>query len=79
MEYLADRVLLLCEGRIPVSGTKADVTASIEELELARLQPPPLVEVLAELRHRGLNLPAYASSTAEAASLIAGAMEGAER
>jgi energy-coupling factor transport system ATP-binding protein len=76
---LADRVLLLRDGRIPVSGTKADVIASIEDLERARLQPPPLVEVLAQLHRRGLQLPAYTSSSAEAASLIAEAIEGAGR
>jgi energy-coupling factor transport system ATP-binding protein len=76
---LADRVLLLRDGRIPVSGTKADVIASIEDLERARLQPPPLVEVLAQLHRRGLPLPAYTSSSAEAASLIAEAIEGAGR
>ena len=79
VELLADRVFLLSGGRIPVSGDKEEVLTSVNELKGAGLRPPPLVEVLAELRRKGMYLPPQASSAAEAAALIAAAMRGAGR
>jgi energy-coupling factor transport system ATP-binding protein len=73
---LADRVALLAEGSIFLSGSKEKVATSVEELRRAGLQPPPLVEVLSLLRRKGLKLPAYASQPDEAASLISEALGG---
>jgi energy-coupling factor transport system ATP-binding protein len=79
VERLADRVLLLREGRVAASGSTDEILSSVEGLRQAGLGPPPLLEVLHQLRQRGLDLPAYASSARETATLIAAAMRGVER
>ena len=79
VELLADRVVLLSRGRIAAEGSKEDVLTACDEQRAAGLRPPPLVALLAELRRKGLDLPPYLSSPAEAASLIAAAMGGAPR
>jgi energy-coupling factor transport system ATP-binding protein len=76
VESLADRTALLSRGRIPLQGGRETLMTAIDELEEAGLRPHPLVEVLAELRRRGLDLPLYAPSPADAAVLIAAAIEG---
>lgn len=76
---LADRVALLSRGRLLVSGKKEDVLPAMEEIIRAELRPPPLVAVLAELRRRGLEVPAYASSPEEAADLIDASLRGGGR
>ena len=73
---LADRVSLLSDGRILISGEKEGVLTSMEELGRAGLCMPPMVEVLSELRQRGIDLPPYASSPGETATLIARAFRG---
>lgn len=79
VELLADRVALLSDGRIALQGEKEQVITALAELEQAGLRPPPLVEVLAELRSRGLALPLHTSSPADAAALIAEAIGRSSR
>ena len=76
VELLADRVALLSEGHITLQGEREAVATAVAELERAGLRPPPLVAVLAGLRGRGIELPPYISSPAEAAALIAAALGG---
>jgi energy-coupling factor transport system ATP-binding protein len=79
VESLADRTALLSRGRIPLQGDSEALLTALDELEEAGLRPHPLVSVLAGLRRRGLDLPLYAPSPADAAALIAAAIGGRSR
>lgn len=76
VELLADRVIVLSHGRIPLQGEKEEVLSAAAELEAAGLQPPDLVAVLSALRRRGLDLPRCLPSVEEAAGLIREALRG---
>ena len=76
MEALADRVAVLSRGRAALQGETQAVLTAVEDLRAAGLQPPPLVELLAELRLRGLQVPPYLPSPEEAAALIRAALGG---
>lgn len=76
VELLADRVALLSQGSILVSGDKQVVLPALDEIARAGLQPPPLLMVLAELRRKGIEVPSYTTSPEEAADLIAASLKG---
>ncbi len=68
---LADRVLILAEGRPVGLGPPEEVLASAELLARAGYHLPPLLEVLRGLREAGLSVPSFASDPYEAARVIA--------
>jgi len=71
---LADRVLLLADGRAVGLGTPEEVLADEALLAQAGYSLPPLLEVLHGLRAAGLPVPAFARSPEEAAQAIAEAL-----
>ncbi|MBN2026773.1 MAG: ATP-binding cassette domain-containing protein [Actinobacteria bacterium] len=75
VELLADRVAVLSRGRILLEGETEDVLTAVDELAAAGLRPPALVEVLAELRRLGLEIPLRLSSPRETAAMIAAALQ----
>lgn len=79
VEVLADRVAILSRGGIALQGEVEAVLTAVDELRGAGLQPPPLVDLLAELRHRGLDVPMLLPSPGEAASIIRDAIGGGPR
>lgn len=76
VELLADRVAILSQGRILLEGKTEAVLTAVDELAAAGLRPPALVELLAELRRMGLDLPLRLSSPGETAAMIAAALQG---
>jgi len=76
VELLADRVAVLSQGRILLEGETEVVLTAVEGLAAAGLRPPALVELLAELRRLGLDLPLRLSPPGEAAAMIAAALQG---
>lgn len=70
VEELADRVFVMAEGRILAGGAKEEVLADRDVLAEAGLRPPPLVELLCDLKERGLDIPAYCASAEDAARHI---------
>ncbi len=76
VEALADRVEVICEGRIVHSGDARSAAGDPGMLHEAGLASPPTLRVLALLRGKGLDLPTRASSPREAAALIADALGG---
>jgi len=75
VELLADRVAVLSQGQILLEGEKEIVLTAIDELASAGLRPPAMVELLAELRRMGLDLPLRLSSPGETATMIAAALQ----
>lgn len=75
-EELADRVEVMAEGRIVCSGDVESVAADSAALRRAGLAPPPVPQLLALLRGKGLGVPERAASPGEAAEFIKRAMEG---
>ncbi len=74
VELLADRVFLMSEGRIIAAGAKEEVLAGGDGLKEAGIRPPQLMELLCDLREKGLNIPAYCPSPQSAAESIAAAI-----
>ena len=66
-------------GCITTRGPKDEVLADSDKLSHAGLRLPPLVELLSELRARGLEIPAYPHSPEYAADRIASALGKAGR
>ena len=63
---LADEVAILKEGEVVLQGAPREVFMQTETLRAANLEPPPLLHLLAELKHHGLPL-ARTAFTEEAA------------
>jgi energy-coupling factor transport system ATP-binding protein len=57
VERLADRVFLMAEGRIIAAGGKEEVLADTARLRQAGVSAPETVELLGELKNRGLISP----------------------
>lgn len=53
----ADRVVILNDGKIEMSGTPSEVFREIPKLRQLRLDAPEIVEIADILRNGGLNLP----------------------
>jgi energy-coupling factor transport system ATP-binding protein len=79
VERLADRVFLIAEGRIIAAGEKETVLANTAILRQAGVSAPETVELLGELKNRGLDIPAYCPSPFDAAKCIAEAFKGMRR
>jgi energy-coupling factor transport system ATP-binding protein len=56
ISLLADRTLVLDEGRVAYSGTTGELFASRSTLRAHRLQPPISLQVLYALEDRGVHL-----------------------
>jgi energy-coupling factor transport system ATP-binding protein len=54
---LSDRVLVLDQGRIVLSGTPAEVFGDLDQLRRLRLNPPDVALLGEELRSRGIPVP----------------------
>ncbi len=71
---LADRVLILADGRAVGTGLAAEVLGDADLLGRAGYALPPLLAVLAGLKQAGAGVPSFARDPAEAAFLIAEAL-----
>lgn len=54
---LADRVIVMDEGKIIMDGTPGEVFSRVEELKACRLDVPQVTELAYELRKAGVDLP----------------------
>ena len=54
---LADRVVVLCQGKIVKDGPSAEVLSDAESLKLWGLEPPAAVSLSQKLKDRGVSLP----------------------
>jgi energy-coupling factor transport system ATP-binding protein len=57
--WLADQIFVMFEGRLVMQGTPREIFAHSEQLRAWRLAPPPLSELLALLRRRGIEVPVH--------------------
>jgi energy-coupling factor transporter ATP-binding protein EcfA2 len=69
---LVDRVLLLNEGSIQLNVDRGDLHEYVHVLEGAGIPLPPLVELGALLRERGLDIPPLPPAPKEAAAILNG-------
>ena len=54
---LADRIIVMAEGKIFLSGTPSEVFSKPERLEEVRLAAPPISVLMDQLKKEGLDLP----------------------
>ena len=66
----ADRAIVMNKGRIAMDGTPRAVFAKVEELRALGLAAPDTVELLYELRSRGIDVPLDAMTVEECADAI---------
>ena len=66
----ADRAIVMNRGRIAMDGTPRAVFAKVEELRALGLAAPDTVELLYELRSRGIDVPLDAMTVEECADAI---------
>lgn len=71
---LADRVLVIDEGRLVMDGTPAEVFSRGEELTAIGLDLPPVTNILKKLKENGIDAGTDTFDTEEAARAIAGAL-----
>lgn len=67
----ADRVIVLAEGRIALEGTPREVFAAPERLRELELEVPPVTDIAARLRARGLDVGIVPLTVAELADALA--------
>ena len=72
----ADRAIVMNKGRIAMDGTPRAVFAKVEELRALGLAAPDTVELLYELRSRGIDIPLDAMTVEECADAICRAFSG---
>ena len=72
----ADRAIVMNHGHIAVDGTPREVFARVEELRALGLAAPDTVELLYELRSRGIDIPLDAMTVEECADAICRAFSG---
>lgn len=73
-EYV-DRIIVMNRGRILYDGVPREVFAHYKELEEVGLAAPQVTYILHELKSRGVNVDVTATTIAEAAETIAGALK----
>ena len=72
----ADRAIVMNKGCIAMDGTPRAVFARVEELRALGLAAPDTVELLYELRSRGIDVPLDAMTVEECADAICRAFSG---
>ena len=72
----ADRAIVMNRGRVAMDGTPREVFARVEELRALGLAAPDTVELLYELRSRGIDIPLDAMTVEECADAICRAFSG---
>ena len=72
----ADRAIVMNKGCIAMDGTPRAVFAKVEELRALGLAAPDTVELLYELRSRGIDVPLDAMTVEECADAICRAFSG---
>ncbi len=72
----ADRAIVMNHGHIAVDGTPREVFARVDELRALGLAAPDTVELLYELRSRGIDIPLDAMTVEECADAICHAFSG---
>ncbi len=76
---LADRCVVMHRGRVVMDGSPREVFARGAELRQLGLDVPPTVQLMEQLRARGLAVPAVALTLAEARDAILRAVKGGGR
>ena len=71
---LADRVVVMNEGRVAMDGTPTEVFTRVEELEEMGLTVPDTVQLLHRLRAAGYNVPLDALDVESCADAVFGAL-----
>ena len=72
----ADRAIVMNHGQVALDGTPRAVFARVEELRALGLAAPDTVELLYELRSRGIDIPLDAMTVEECADAICHAFSG---
>ena len=72
----ADRAIVMNHGQVAMDGTPRAVFARVEELRALGLAAPDTVELLYELRSRGIDIPLDAMTVEECADAICHAFSG---
>ncbi len=72
----ADRAIVMNRGQVAMDGTPREVFARVEELRALGLAAPDTVELLYELRSRGIDIPLDAMTVEECADAICHAFSG---
>ena len=72
----ADRAIVMNRGQVAMDGTPREVFARVEELRALGLAAPDTVELLYELRNRGMDIPLDAMTVEECADAICRAFSG---
>lgn len=70
----ADRVLVMNDGKLVLTGTPREVFAQADVLKQYRLDVPQVTELAAELRRRGMNIPADVITVEEFIDAVAAQM-----
>ena len=72
----ADRAIVMNKGTVAMDGTPREVFSRVEELRKLGLAAPDTVELLYELRSRGIDIPLDAMTVEECAEAICHAFSG---
>ncbi len=67
----ADRVLVMNEGKLVLTGTPREIFAQADILKQYRLDVPQVTELAVELRSRGMNIPADVITVEELVDAVA--------
>lgn len=69
---LTDRTYVLHEGKVVLEGTSREVLLQIDELRRFGLEAPPAAVIMSELKARGVNVPIWSLTLAEAEEALVG-------
>jgi energy-coupling factor transport system ATP-binding protein len=75
---LADRVIVIDNGRVVLDGTPRQVFSRVEEVKSLGLDVPMVTELFHELNLRGYRLPEDVLGTGEAYEILSGMLAGRE-
>ena len=67
---MAERVVVMHEGKVAMDGTPKEVFSHVEEIHGLALLPPQTVDILYRLRARGYDLPLDALTVEECADIL---------